>query len=386
MLSHFLSHDNLGCVALSIANIKLIDRAAEIAGVEIEYIMLVTNNINQVKLDITKNKYSYVVFPRSKQVLKHPLQFLKGSFLKNCDIVINIAGGDGFTDIYGFARLLSESYMTVLCGLKRKRIIFAPQTIGPFNKWKSKLIAKYVLKKCYYVFARDGISYKTCENLNVKKKTTEVIDVAFALPYKKENFSSSSLKVGLNISGLLYNGGYNRNNYFNLSIDYKKLMESLISKLTELNYEVHLISHVTSSTNIIEDDYQACSLLNKDYPNTILAPKFISPIEVKSYIAGMDVFIGARMHSTIAAISSGVPVIPIAYSRKFNGLYNTLDYPYYVDAKNIESEKVALDKIISFINEKNNLLDSVVKSKIFYEEKLEKYVNVISKILSDISL
>lgn len=40
------------------------------------------------------------------------------------------------------------------------------------------------------------------------------------------------------------------------------------------------------------------------------------------------------MHSTIAAFSSEVPVFPMAYSRKFNGLFaDTLQYPYMADMK-----------------------------------------------------
>lgn len=48
----------------------------------------------------------------------------------------------------------------------------------------------------------------------------------------------------------------------------------------------------------------------------------------------MDFFVGARMHATIGAFSSGVPVVPMAYSRKFNGLFkDTLQYDAMVDMK-----------------------------------------------------
>ena len=40
---------------------------------------------------------------------------------------------------------------------------------------------------------------------------------------------------------------------------------------------------------------------------------------------------GARMHACIAAFSAGVPVMPIAYSRKFQGLFSTLGYDPIVD-------------------------------------------------------
>ena len=41
-------------------------------------------------------------------------------------------------------------------------------------------------------------------------------------------------------------------------------------------------------------------------PGTVLAPRFSTPSEAKTYIAGLDFFMGARMHACIAAFSSGV--------------------------------------------------------------------------------
>ena len=45
------------------------------------------------------------------------------------------------------------------------------------------------------------------------------------------------------------------------------------------------------------------------------------------------------MHATIAAYSAGVPVVPISYSRKFEGLYGGLHYPWLVPAKGMTTEQ-----------------------------------------------
>ena len=80
-------------------------------------------------------------------------------------------------------------------------------------------------------------------------------------------------------------------------------------------------------------------------PNIALSPLFLDPVAAKSYISGMDFFMGARMHATIAAFSSGVPVVPMAYSRKFNGLFiDTLSYLHLVDLK-VDQAEDALTKI-----------------------------------------
>ena len=47
------------------------------------------------------------------------------------------------------------------------------------------------------------------------------------------------------------------------------------------------------------------------------------------------------MHATIGAFSSGVPVMPMAYSRKFNGLFvDTLQYDAMVDMKTQSDEEI----------------------------------------------
>ena len=83
--------------------------------------------------------------------------------------------------------------------------------------------------------------------------------------------------------------------------------------------EIHIIPHVIDEDNYdsLENDSRVCKLLKEEFPCAVLAPDFKDPIEAKSYISNMDVFIGARMHSTIGAISAGVATIPFSYSRKF---------------------------------------------------------------------
>jgi polysaccharide pyruvyl transferase WcaK-like protein len=72
-----------------------------------------------------------------------------------------------------------------------------------------------------------------------------------------------------------------------------------------------------------------CKAIQREIPECSVAPFFYTPTEAKSYVSGLDMLIGARMHCCIAAYSSGVPVYPLAYSRKFRGLFrDELRYPY----------------------------------------------------------
>lgn len=108
---------------------------------------------------------------------------------------------------------------------------------------------------------------------------------------------------------------------------------------------MHLVSHVITDRYAIEDDYRASLSVKSKFPECVLAPKFSSPVEAKSYISNLDFFTGARMHATIAAFSSGVPVVPVAYSRKFSGLYGTLGYKNLVDGQS-DTTQAAIDTIL----------------------------------------
>jgi polysaccharide pyruvyl transferase WcaK-like protein len=82
------------------------------------------------------------------------------------------------------------------------------------------------------------------------------------------------------------------------------------------------------------------------------------------------------MHSTIGAFSAGVPVIPVAYSRKFNGLFNTLEYPYYIDAKGPISIEEAIEKTLSWIGQASELKKTIDIKKAIYQTRLQKYVEM----------
>ena len=377
LVSHIIKEANLGCGALAISNIKLLDQVLDRFIIDAEYIIATTDNLEQIPLErFTKHKYEYRIYPRCKQSLKNPLRLFNCTVFKDCDLAINLCGGDGYTDIYGFGRLLAESQLVWVA--KKNRV---PQTIGPFETKKGRLVAKITLDRVKQIFVRDHASNQCCRELGFKSKITEVIDVAFALPFEKRVFDSSRMKIGFNVSGLLYNGGYNRKNYFGLSFDYKAFVDKLLEKLVADNrFEVHMLPHVNTEVNPVDDDYAVCVLLARKY-GCHVAPRYDSPVDAKGYIAGMDLFTGARMHSTIGAISSGVPVIPVAYSRKFNGLYGSLEYPWLIDAKAKITVDEAIDLFFDYLARYNEMVQSVQKAKQIYTSKLEEYKDYMEEII-----
>lgn len=367
-----INNGNRGCVALGISAMYLIANILKEANIDYTFFCDAQFQDRQEhKIRIGKDVLSFIDCGKSysvdlkgrlKFLIRYPKAVFDYSVFDNADFVLDLGQGDSFADIYGSERfnmifcsyLLAEHFKIPMCIL--------PQTIGPFENKEIRDKAIGGINYASLVLARDKQSLNYTKELVPTKEVKEVIDVAFFLPYEKIEQDKDFIHIGLNVSALLWNGGYLRNNQFGLKCDYSKLIRSIIDYFLSIqNVKVHIIPHVVDAERCIENDYAVSYDLWREYHDSrlVLAPFALSPIDIKSYISGMDFFMGARMHATIGAFSSGVPVVPMAYSRKFNGLFEeTLDYHYMVDMKVMTYEDI-LSAIIKAYDDR-----MILKSKI----------------------
>jgi colanic acid/amylovoran biosynthesis protein len=261
-------------------------------------------------------------------------------------------------------------------------LILSPQTIGPFDSWLSRNLARQVMRRCERVFARDNLSRAYLSELKLDAVSAEAIDVAFALPFDRvDHGATDKVRVGVNVSGLLFNGGYTGNNQFGLTLDYAETIRKVLAAFHAMpNVELHLVSHVIEPHMPVEDDVAASAILAKEFPGAIMSPVFTRPGEAKSYIAGLDFFTGARMHACIAAFSSGVPVVPMAYSRKFNGLFGTLGYDRIADCK-ADSAETAVQKILDGFHQREQVRSAVAAALETVRARLGLYEACLSEVM-----
>jgi polysaccharide pyruvyl transferase WcaK-like protein len=329
LLWHSAAAGNLGVGALSVGNIALARQAAARAGVTPHFVVIGAREagvpyITDADVGHRTITGRYMVNPNGYR-----------ADLAALDIVLDIGAGDSFADIYSdkrFAYMVATKAMAISAG---KPLVLSPQTIGPFSRQPHSAIAGWLCRRATCVFARDPLSMAALERLAPGAKAAQVVDVAFALPYDKPKpRRGGPVRIGLNVSGLLMSGGYAGGNEYGLGFDYPALTRGLITAFTAMpDTEVHLIPHVIAPNQPRDDDAAAADALKAEFPALVRHPDFASPSAAKSMIATMDFMIGARMHATIAAWSAGVPVVPISYSRKFEGLFGGLAYPWLVNAK-----------------------------------------------------
>lgn len=375
LLWHTYGHGNLGIDALSRANIAIIRAAAERACVKPQFVLLGTPG------HYSPNETDVEVGPRLrlKRLARGDLSFFKA--VNSCDLVFDTSEGDSFSDIYGNYRFLLQSatkWTVLLCG---KLLVLSPQTIGPFRRWWTRTIAAYLLKRTYVTFTRDALSSDALTALGVVHRTFEAIDVAFRLPFQPQKGRGDGVvRIGVNVSGLLFYKG----SRFGLTIDYQDLIRRFLAIVSvRPNTEVWLIPHVVVE-GATDDDLAVSKGLQAEFPALRTAPRFHSSIEAKTFIAGLNMFTGGRMHACLAAFSAGVPVVPVAYSRKFTGLFNTVGYDRVIDGRTA-STKQALDVLLRTIDEREvaavevaACLPEADRRLVLYETEVVKVLEIVA--------
>ena len=357
-----VNNDNLGCCALTYSLLSLIEQQSKKHNFENTYIIF-ERNPDESKV---RKLAETLAIDSDRVVSEKSTRFIRlyekrendicKSKITECDIVIDLTQGDSFTDIYGLNRFISytlDKYNVEKLGVP---LILGPQTYGPYRKSLTKFVAKKIIQKADFVFSRDLLSKTYLDNMKINRDVYVGTDLAIGLPYIKGDKIDKS--VGINISGLLWPDKVEgTETKFSLECDYREFMINTVQLFIDRGYSVFFVSHVGA-------DYPACCEMKKLFPLATLMDLFETPVEAKSFISRLEVFIGARMHATIAAFSSGVPVIPVAYSRKFKGLFENCQYDIGVDLT------------------KMDLNDSVMRMEQYADniEKLKEKVSESSKI------
>jgi colanic acid/amylovoran biosynthesis protein len=254
--------------------------------------------------------------------------------LLDADLIGDITGGDSFSDIYGFRRFLTGSLPLISVNLLGRPYAMLPQTYGPFRSGISRRLGARLLRGAATILTRD----KNCRALvqELCGRTPRFCpDVAFTLEPSRPSrldiappgldVETASI-VGLNVSGLLYMGGYTGRNMFGLKSEYRELIDRLVDAiLRTTDARLLLVPHVFGPE---EQEEEASAAIQRAaavrHPGRVFAVRGeSSERELKWIIGRTQFFIGSRMHACIAALSQCVPAIGLAYSDKFLGVFQS---------------------------------------------------------------
>lgn len=301
----------------------------------------------------------------------------------------DVRGGDSFSDIYGMKRFLLGFLAAWTVLLVKGTMVQFPQTYGPYKSPLARGLARYLLRRSAVIIARDKESQKVAQDLvGPAREVWLSPDVAFSLepivppeivldpplppaavplrsddaPLSAFSFQLSAFPkpIGLNVNGLMYHGGYTRNNQFGLKLDYPAFLRELVpALLAEHPGELWLVPHTFAPDGNVESDPEASRKLRDALPAELRArvrivARAYDQHEIKGVIGQCDFFIGSRMHACIAALSQGIPCVGVAYSMKFRGVFESVGMADWV----VDGRSVSNDEAVAIILARHRNRDS----------------------------
>ncbi|MBZ5499109.1 MAG: polysaccharide pyruvyl transferase family protein [Acidobacteriia bacterium] len=318
------------------------------------------------------------------------------SALAEADFVGDVHGGDSFSDIYGLQRFALGFLMAWTVVLVKGTMVQFPQTYGPYQNPLTRWLARFLLKHSSVIMARDKQSQKLAQELvGPKKEVLLSPDVAFSLELiRPERIELAPPLVGpvppdiigLNVNGLMYHGGYTRANMFGLKLDYASFLPSLIiALLSDHPGELWLVPHTFAPEGDVESDPEASRQLRDALPQELRARIRIvgreyDQHEIKGVIGECDFFIGSRMHACIAALSQGIPCVAVAYSRKFEGVFDSVSMDdWVVDGRSATNEE-AVQRIIQLYSRREAIRERLVQNAAVARSQLQQ---IFRKLVSE---
>lgn len=293
--------------------------------------------------------------------------------ITTADLALAVSGGDSFSDIYGRERFFYVALPQLLVVLLGKPLVLLPQTIGPFKGRVSKGVAGFLVRKALRVYSRDAEGVAEIKRLLGEMADGDAARFCYDMGFVIGACRPSSvvfngldldahgarLLVGVNVSGLLLIGGYDRKNMFGLGIDYRRVIQEVIRVLiVERGATVLLVPHVFGD-HMESDERAVASVyaqLHGTYGDRLACVRGeYNQHEIKYIVGACDFFVGSRMHACIAALSQGIPAFGIAYSDKFRGVFESVGAGNLVADPRYLDEPLLLDLLRLRLSERHDI-------------------------------
>jgi len=263
------------------------------------------------------------------------------------DAIIDL-NSDSLNEYYGGLYPLFALANVAMAKMSGKPVIVSPCSIGEFKNLLLRCLARTVLDHVEVVMVRDETSRNNLAVLGVTKPRIVLsADLAFLMkpkvsPHLEEELGVNQISrknrnplVGITPSGIMHHYAFPEEDH-DLTQKYEEYI-SCMAEITdfivqELKANVILIPHSLSERGELasfsdEDDRIHCERIHalvKNKQTVTYIKGNYSAQEIKWLIGACEMFIGCRMHSTIASTSICVPTIAVAYGQKFEGIIGNM--------------------------------------------------------------
>lgn len=286
--------------------------------------------------------------------------------------------GGGFIHAYGektapYLMWYFLFYVRLAMKLKKK-VIFFPNSYGPFEGLTVKDQVKSVFNKMDLVYAREHVSAQSLGDLLGKKIPLEM-DLGFFLQkgsqseaekvLAKYNLSKEDKIVGVTIRPWRFPGMKNPEELYK---NYINSVCELTKYILNKGYKVALCNQ-SLGPNSHEDDRNAIKEVHDriQHPNIIWINENLTCEVLKAVYSNFYFFVGTRFHSIIFSLTSIVPSIAIGYGgNKAKGIMGDFSLNEYV----VQIHEVNTQQLI-------NMFDSAITNYMEIQDKLKSSMSLV---------
>ncbi|WP_367897792.1 polysaccharide pyruvyl transferase family protein [Leptospira sp. WS58.C1] len=337
--------------------------------------------------------FIYSLFPK---LIQEKFSFLiqsdEGKAILDSDLIIDLSG-DMLTEDYGPHVAYSHFIPILMSIFLGRKVFLCAQSIGPFKL--TLFLARYIFSKVSLITVRESISYDYMRRFGfTDSKLTKTADVAFLLePSSAEKVNEilrseglslpkNRIILGVSVSDIVqrkYDARSDRNGRF------ENEFASMLDRLIETDQVfVVFISHVTGPSETKDDRNLSKRIFSKmkNKKSGFVLSGNHRPEEIKKIISLFDIFVGARMHANIGALSVGIPIIAISYSHKTPGImreFGLEDWVHPIETLNIEQLQ---DSILAMYKKRKTISSQILKSNKRIKSISEENILKIKELLS----
>lgn len=288
--------------------------------------------------------------PGSRRLLGATALAKNLTVIERADLVIS-AGGTYLVEHYGdgIARRLDHLAMAMDMG---KPVVLYTQSLGPFASPGNRDAISRTVSRADLVLLRDARSRDNLIDVGVPPDRLRVVaDAAFFLadPENLRAQAGRSFRAAPHIAISVREWSYFQSG--NSSDKMRTYQQAICAAITTMVRDHGArITFLSTCQGIPEyrfDDSAAATamaaMLPPDVaPHVDIDSAFHSPEALMARIADFDFVIATRMHMAILALSSGTPVLPIAYEFKTTELFKNIGMDRWItDIEAIEPAKFA---------------------------------------------
>ena len=283
-----------------------------------------------------------------------PMRGSLAGHLAQCDAVISV-GGDIFSLDYGLDSpffLLGIGENALRLG---KQVVLWGASVGPFSAMpgvERQMVAH--LRRLSLITVRDSHTLAYLNGLGVAGNVVPVADAAFVMKRQAMDLTPfwpvGKGVLGLNVSPVVEQVRLAGRATTSVGQETLAFVRGVLSS-SDLG--VLLVPHVApldGNPRNNDEHYlrQIATALGDTGGRVRCVPSGCNAPQLKDIISHCRYFIGARTHATIAAFSTGVPTISIAYSVKARGINHDLfgHERYVLDTRLVSADSLAASLLL----------------------------------------